>query len=64
MAKNFSRWAHMLIFGLSSFQLERTRCLHRHINRRKFLSPYERWNILGNRLRKAAEKLVGQNERR
>ena len=64
MAKNFSRWAHMLIFGLSSFQLERTRCLRRHINRRKFLSPSERWNILGSRLRKAAEKVVGQNERR
>lgn len=64
MCGYFSRLAYMLILGLSSFQLERTRYLRRRINRRKFLSPSERWNILGSRLRQAAEKVVGQNERR
>lgn len=52
----------MFLFGLSSFQFGRLRRRHRRRERRKFLSASERWAILGNRLREAAEKVVGQNE--
>lgn len=65
VAKKVSRWAHMILFGLTSFRLDRTR--HRRIfqsPKRKFLTAHERWAILGNRLREATEKVVEQNERR
>lgn len=62
MAKRLFQWARMISFGLSSFQLGNRRRRRRHALQRKFLTAEERWAILGNRLRKAAEKVVEQNE--
>lgn len=64
MAKSFSCLANMIFFGLSSFSLQRVR-RHRppRVLQRKFLSASERWAILGDRLRKATDKVVGRHER-
>lgn len=64
MAKRLSRWAHMILFGLSSFSLNKLRFRRRRrVLRRKFLTASERWAILGNRLREATDKVVEQYER-
>lgn len=64
MAKKISRLAHMIFFGLSSISLQKKRPhRHRRVLRRKFLTPSERWAILGIRLREAINKVVEQHER-
>ncbi|MBR4383819.1 MAG: hypothetical protein IKP64_09710 [Selenomonadaceae bacterium] len=58
VVKVFSRLAHMILFGLSSFSLNKVRYSRRRVLQRKFLTASERWAILGDRLRKATNKMV------
>lgn len=63
MSRGFLKLAHMILFGLRSFRLYKVHRRRHYVIQRRFLTTAERWEILGNRLRKAAEKVVGKNER-
>lgn len=55
-----TRAAYSLASGLNKIQLNQKRNYRRKIRGSKISNIGERWNILGNRLKKSAEKVVEQ----
>lgn len=58
--KKIIRAAYFLASGLNKIHLNQKRNYRRKIRGSKILNIGERWNILGNRLKKSAEKVVEQ----
>ncbi|MBQ7454382.1 MAG: hypothetical protein IJS69_04960 [Selenomonadaceae bacterium] len=60
MNGKFSTLTRMFSFGFESFSLFNKRPRRRFVCKRKFLTAAQRWQLLGERLQKSVEKVVGK----
>ena len=62
MNGKFSTLTRMFSFDFESFSLFSKQPHRRFVSKRKFLTTAQRWQLLGERLKKSVEKVVGQNK--